>query len=72
MGRDKENDILVSFPRIVGHNDEGIVERDRKKYPDEDPRAPRVYVMGKWWIESACNGLCDRVPFVSRVKIEGV
>ena len=55
----------MEFPRIVAHKDEWLLRRDRKKYPDRDPRAHRVYEMGSWWVESATLGLCDRVPFVS-------
>jgi hypothetical protein len=65
VGRTAHGHYLVRFPRIVGHNDEWLLRRDKKKYPDEDPRAPRVYTMGCWWVEAAAKGECDRLPFVS-------
>lgn len=56
---------LTRFPRIVADNDEWLIRRDKKRYPDEDPRGDRIYWLGSWWVESACKGLCDRIPFVS-------
>jgi NAD-dependent SIR2 family protein deacetylase len=65
VGKQPDGTYLVHFPRILGHGDDWLVERDRKKNPDVDPCAPRVYSMGSWWVESATKGLCDRLPFVS-------
>lgn len=52
-----EGDYLVEFPRIVGYKDEWVIRRDLKKHTGKDPRAPRCYVLGGWWVESAVNGL---------------
>jgi hypothetical protein len=65
VGKTDQGHYLVEFPRIVAHNDEWIFRRDLKRYPDEDPRAPRVYTMGSWWAKSAMSGDVDRIPFVS-------
>jgi hypothetical protein len=64
-GKSRQGHYHVEFPRIVGHNDEWVLRRDRRKYPDEDPRAPRRYTLGSWWVQSAVMGLCARLPFVS-------
>ena len=64
-GKTNSGNYLVEFPRIVAHEDEWLLRRDLKRYPNEDPRAPRIYELGSWWVESAVLGLCDRVPFVS-------
>ena len=62
---------IIEFPRIVAHNDEWLIRRTLKKWPNEDPRAPREYTMGCWWVESAVKGLCDRLPFVPYSGIDG-
>jgi hypothetical protein len=64
-GKTSQGHYQVEFPRILGYKDEWVLRRDAKRYPNEDPQAPRIYTMGSWWVQSAVQGLCDRVPFVS-------